>query len=167
MMGIVCTSIAELQQHLQHERTAGKRIISTNGCFDLLHTGHVRYLQQAKAFGDCLVVALNSDSSVKRFKSDLRPILPEAERAELLTALACVDYVIVFDETNPVDTLLAITADIHTKGADYTAETLPEAPALLKAGIELAFLPLIEGRSTSSIIAKIEALLQQKDATVC
>ncbi len=145
----------ELLKTLKPLREQGKTVVTTNGCFDLFHVGHLRYLQASKALGDILVVALNSDASVKTFKDDGRPIVPETERAELLTALRCVDYVTIFDATSPVDVLTAIAPDIHTKGADYTRETLPEAPALTLVGIEIAFIDLVEGRSTSSLIQAI------------
>lgn len=164
-MGHIAASFDELSDLLAPLRAAGQRIVSTNGCFDLLHVGHLRYLQAARALGDCLVVALNSDASVKQFKSDLRPILPQAERAELLAALNCVDFVLVFDAPSPIDTLLALKADVHAKGADYNDATLPEAPALAAAGIQRAYLPLVEGRSTSSIIAKILAISAQISVT--
>jgi rfaE bifunctional protein nucleotidyltransferase chain/domain len=145
----------ELLDTLKPLRQEGKTVVTTNGCFDLFHVGHLRYLQASKALGDILVVALNSDASVKTFKDDGRPILPQAERAELLTALRCVDYVTIFDARSPVDVLTAIAPDIHTKGADYTLETLPEAPALTAVGTEIAFIDLVEGRSTSSLIQAI------------
>jgi len=145
----------ELLEMLKPLRAEGKTVVTTNGCFDLFHVGHLRYLQASKALGDVLVVALNSDASVKTFKDDGRPILPQAERAELLTALRCVDYVTIFDATSPVDVLTAIAPDIHTKGSDYTLETLPEAPALTAVGTEIAFIDLVEGRSTSSLIHAI------------
>ena len=155
----------ELLEVLKPLRSAGKTVVTTNGCFDLLHVGHLRYLQASKALGDILVVALNSDASVKTFKDDVRPIVPEAERAELLTALRCVDYVTIFDATSPVDVLTAIAPEIHTKGADYTLETLPEAPSLTAVGTDIAFIDLVAGRSTSSLInAVVAAYAKQNPA---
>jgi rfaE bifunctional protein nucleotidyltransferase chain/domain len=148
-------TLDELLETLKPLRQAGKTIVTTNGCFDLFHVGHLRYLEASKALGDILVIALNSDASVKTFKDDGRPIVPQAERAELLSALRCVDYVTIFDATSPVEVLTAIAPDIHTKGADYTLETLPEAPALRAVGTEIAFIDLVEGRSTSSLIHAI------------
>jgi rfaE bifunctional protein nucleotidyltransferase chain/domain len=148
-------TLDELLETLKPLRQAGKTIVTTNGCFDLFHVGHLRYLEASKALGDILVIALNSDASVKTFKDDGRPIVPQAERAELLSALRCVDYVTIFDATSPVEVLTAIAPDIHTKGADYTLETLPEAQALTAVGTEIAFIDLVEGRSTSSLIQAI------------
>lgn len=151
-----------LSQNQLSDRLASSRgqskIVSTNGCFDLLHVGHVRYLQQARALGDKLIVALNTDASIKRLKGDSRPILPESERSELLAALDCVDWVVLFDEDTPVNVLKEIKPDIHVKGGDYTEDSLPETPVLKEVGAEIKFLPYIEGRSTSSIIEKIQSL---------
>jgi rfaE bifunctional protein nucleotidyltransferase chain/domain len=137
-------------------RDAGHRIVTTNGCFDLLHVGHVRYLQASKALGDVLIVALNSDASVKAFKGDKRPIVPQAERAEMLLALSCVDYVVIFDAPTPVETLQRIQPHVHTKGGQYTLETLPEYPALHAMGCNIQFIQMVEGRSTSSLIERIQ-----------
>jgi rfaE bifunctional protein nucleotidyltransferase chain/domain len=133
-------------------------LVFTNGCFDLLHVGHLRYLQEARKQGAALFVALNTDASVQRLKGPSRPILPEDERAEMLAALSCVDYVALFDEPTPEALLRAVRPDIYAKGGDYTLDTLPEAPVLKELGIEARFLTLVEGRSTSSIIEKIKTL---------
>jgi len=133
-------------------RREGKRIVHTNGCFDLLHVGHVRYLQQARALGDVLVVALNSDSSVRQLKGPTRPIITESERAEILAAFECVDCIIVFPELVPDEVIKALCPDVHVKGGDYTAETLPEAPLVRSLGGEIAIIPLVEGKSTTQII---------------
>ena len=140
---------------LQELKASGKRIVSTNGCFDLMHVGHLRYLQASKALGDILVVLLNSDASVKTFKDDKRPIVPELERAELLSALTCVDFVTIFDDTSPVSTLQAIVPDVHTKGGQYTLETLPEAPVLQAMNTQIEFIEMVEGKSTSTLIRAI------------
>jgi D-glycero-beta-D-manno-heptose 1-phosphate adenylyltransferase len=134
----------------------GKRIVTTNGCFDLLHVGHVRYLQASKALGDVLVVLVNSDASVKQFKGDERPIVSEEERLELLAALKCVDYTVLFDAPTPIEALKRIAPNIHTKGGQYTVETLPEYPVLNALGCDVQFINMVHGRSTSDIISKIQ-----------
>jgi len=136
-------------------KSQGKTIVTTNGCFDLMHVGHLRYLRASKAQGDVLIVALNSDASVKLFKDDERPIIPQDERAELLAALTCVDYVTIFDALTPMDVLKAVVPDIHTKGGQYTLETLPEAPELQAMGTRIEFIEMVDGKSTSQIIEKV------------
>lgn len=130
------------------------KIAATNGCFDILHVGHVKYLKEAKKCGDVLVVGLNSDVSVKMLKGETRPINPQNDRAEVLTALSCVDYVVIFDEISPIELLKSIKPDVYVKGADYTLETLPEAKPLLTLGIDIKFVDLVLGKSTSNIIKK-------------
>ena len=134
---------------------SGKTVVVTNGCFDILHVGHVRYLQKTKSFGDYSIVLLNSDKSVKSIKGPERPINNEQDRAEVLCALSCVDYVVLFDEDSPIDLLLQIKPDVHTKGADYTIETLPEAKGIMEAGGRIEFISFVEGKSTTSIIQKM------------
>lgn len=136
-------------------RSEGKKIVTTNGCFDLLHVGHVRYLQKSKSFGDILIVMLNSDMSVKRLKGDSRPLNNEQDRAEILCALSCVDYVVIFEEDTPRDLLDIIKPDIHTKGGDYTLETLPEADVIIKNNIKLELITFVEGKSTTNLINKM------------
>ena len=121
----------ELDNLLKKLREEGKTIVTTNGCFDILHVGHVRYLEKTKSFADVLIVALNSDKSVKSIKGDSRPINNENDRAEVLSGLKSVDYVVLFDEDSPIDLLLQIKPDVYTKGADYTVETLPEAKPIM------------------------------------
>ena len=115
---------------------SGKTVVTTNGCFDILHVGHVRYLQKTKSYADKLIVMLNSDISVKAIKGDSRPINCEADRAEILSALSCVDYVVLFDEKSPANLLEAIKPNVYTKGADYTLETLPERDVVLRNNIK-------------------------------
>ena len=146
----------ELDNLINKLRSENKTIVTTNGCFDILHVGHVRYLQKAKSFGDVLIVALNSDKSVKSIKGDSRPINNENDRAEVLSALRSVDYVVIFDEDSPVDLLLQIKPDVHTKGADYTIETLPEAKEIMAAGGRIEFISFVEGKSTTAIINKMK-----------
>ena len=130
------------------------KIAATNGCFDILHVGHVKYLSEAKKCGDILVVGLNSDASVKMLKGETRPINPQNDRAQVLAALSCVDYVVIFDEISPIELLKSIKPDVYVKGADYTVETLPEAKPLLDLGFEIKFVDFVAGKSTSNIIEK-------------
>lgn len=146
----------ELNALLSKLRKEGKTIVTTNGCFDILHVGHVRYLEKTKTFADVLIVALNSDKSVKSIKGDSRPINKEEDRAEVLSALKCVDYVVLFDEDSPIDLLLQIKPDVYTKGADYTIETLPEAKPIMENGGRVEFISFVEGKSTTSIINKMK-----------
>lgn len=133
----------------------GKKVVVTNGCFDILHVGHVRYLQKTKSYGDYLIVLLNSDKSVKSIKGEGRPINAELNRAEVLCALACVDFVVIFDESSPRDLIDEIKPDIYTKGADYSLETLPERDIIEKNGIKVEFIDFVEGQSTTNIINRI------------
>jgi rfaE bifunctional protein nucleotidyltransferase chain/domain len=137
----------------------GRRLVFTNGCFDLLHVGHVRYLQAARALGDALVVALNGDESVRALKGPTRPINLQDDRAEVLAALECVDYVTVFDTPRVTDVVSTIRPHIYAKGGDYTVESLDksEVAALQAAGAEIRILPLVPGKSTTSTIAKMSA----------
>lgn len=130
-------------------------IVTTNGCFDILHAGHVRYLKQAKALGDVLIVCLNSDKSVREIKGPTRPINSEEDRAEVIAALCSVNYVVVFEESTPVNLLDKIKPNIHVKGGDYTEETLPEAEIIKQGGGKVQFIPFLEGRSTTNVINKI------------
>ena len=145
----------ELNNLLKRLREEGKTIVTTNGCFDILHVGHVRYLEKTKSFADVLIVALNSDKSVKSIKGDSRPINNENDRAEVLSGLKSVDYVVLFDEDSPIELLLEIKPDVYTKGADYTVETLPEAKPIMEAGGRIEFISFVEGKSTTSIIEKM------------
>lgn len=145
----------DLPELLKHLKAQGKTIVTTNGCFDILHVGHVRYLQKTKTFADKMLVCLNSDSSVKQIKGPDRPINNEQDRAEILCALECVDYVVLFDETTPQNLLCEIKPDVHTKGADYTIETLPEAKSIMENGGRIEFISFVEGKSTTNVINKI------------
>ena len=149
----------ELGKVVGEAKAAGKTLVFTNGCFDILHVGHVRYLQQARAMGDLLVVGVNTDDSVRRLKGPERPINPESDRAELLAALECVDYVTLFPEDTPVDLILAIRPDIHVKGGDYKPEDLPEADAMRSVGGRIEIIPFSvtdsEGFSTTSTVRTI------------
>ena len=133
----------------------GKKIVFTNGCFDILHTGHAKYLKDSKKFGDILIVGLNSDASVKKLKGENRPINNQEDRAYLLNELKSVDYVVIFDENSPVDLLNIIKPDIYTKGADYTLSTLPEAPVVIQNGGRVEFITFVEGKSTTNVVKNI------------
>lgn len=134
---------------------SGKTVVVTNGCFDILHVGHVRYLQQTKSFADYSMVLLNSDKSVRSIKGPTRPINNELDRAEVLCALSCVDYVVLFDEDSPRNLLDEIKPDVYTKGTDYTMETLPEADIMRKNGTRVEFIKFVEGKSTTNVIKKV------------
>lgn len=146
----------KLDNIIKKLKSENKKIVFTNGCFDILHAGHVRYLKESKKFGDILIVGLNSDISVKKIKGESRPINPEMDRAEVLAGLEAVNYIVLFDETSPVKLLEEIKPDIYTKGADYTVETLPEAKTVLSYGGKIEFIKFLEGRSTTKIIDKIK-----------
>lgn len=148
---------SNIQNLLDDLRAEGKTIVTTNGCFDILHVGHVRYLQKTKTFADVMIVCLNSDVSVKKIKGPDRPINNENDRAEILCALECVDYVVMFDESSPENLLCEIKPDVHTKGADYTLETLPEAKSIMANGGRIEFISFVEGKSTTNVIKKIGA----------
>ena len=150
---------SRLKKAVEQAKAHGKTVVFTNGCFDILHIGHVRYLQDARALGDLLIVGVNSDDSVRRLKGPDRPVVPEFERVEILSALECVDYVSIFSEDTPVDLILAIKPDIHVKGGDYRPEDLPEADAVRSVGGRIEIVSYTstntEGRSTTNLIGKI------------
>ena len=135
-------------------REGGARVVFTNGCFDILHAGHVRYLAAARALGDVLILGLNSDASVRRLKGDERPVNSEADRAEVVGALKSVDYVVIFGEDTAEELIAKVRPAVYAKGGDYTLETLPEARIVESYGGEVAFIPLVAGKSTTNIIAR-------------
>jgi rfaE bifunctional protein nucleotidyltransferase chain/domain len=136
-------------------RSEGRRIVFTNGCFDLLHVGHLRYLREARAHGDVLVVGVNTDAGVRRLKGPSRPVVPEEERAELLAGLECVEYVTLFDEPLPDRAITLLRPHVHVKGGDYRAEELPEAETVRACGGEVVIVPLVPGRSTTDLVQRI------------
>ena len=138
-------------------RKQGKRVVFTNGCFDILHAGHVRYLTAARAFGDVLVLGLNSDSSGKRLKGETRPINSELDRAEVVGGLKAVDYVTIFDEQTAEKIISLVKPDVYVKGGDYTLDTLPEAKIVQSYGGKVEFIEMVAGRSTSNVIKKIQS----------
>lgn len=148
-------SIDELRAERARLRAAGKRLVLTNGCFDILHVGHVRYLASARKLGDALLVAVNSDRSVRELKGAGRPIMNEEERAELLAALGAVDYVTVFDDISPRALISEVLPDVLVKGGDYQLEEIHGREEVEAAGGQVLSLPFIEGASTTSIVEKI------------
>jgi D-beta-D-heptose 7-phosphate kinase/D-beta-D-heptose 1-phosphate adenosyltransferase len=148
----------ELVEARRQCHAAGRTVVFTNGCFDLLHPGHVRYLTQARALGDVLVVALNSDRAVRQLKGPSRPILNEHERAEIMAALSVVDFVTVFDDVSPLATIVALQPDILVKGGDWRLDAIIGREEVEAAGGQVRSLPFVEGSSTSSIIERIRAL---------
>jgi rfaE bifunctional protein nucleotidyltransferase chain/domain len=144
-----------LVARLTIEKAGGSRIVLANGCFDILHAGHVRYLEGARALGDVLVVGINSDEQVARLKGAGRPILPERERAELVASLQAVDLVTIFPEPTVTELLLAIKPDVHAKGTDYTEETVPERDVVRSFGGRVAIVGDPKDHSTSEILKKV------------
>jgi rfaE bifunctional protein nucleotidyltransferase chain/domain len=151
-------SILGLISERERLRREGKRLVFTNGCFDLLHPGHVSYLSQARALGDALVVALNSDRSVRSIKGEGRPILNQRERAEVIAALEAVDYVTIFDEETPREVIAAVLPDVLVKGGDWALDEIVGRDEVEAAGGKVLSLPYIEGSSTTDIIERIKKL---------
>lgn len=133
----------------------GQSLVFANGAFDLLHVGHVRYLQSARREGDFLLVAVNSDSSVRALKGEGRPIVPEGERAEVVAALACVDAVVIFPENSPASLIAELRPDVHAKGTDYTAESVPEREVVARAGGRVAIVGDPKDHATSDLVARL------------
>jgi D-beta-D-heptose 7-phosphate kinase/D-beta-D-heptose 1-phosphate adenosyltransferase len=148
-------TIESLAAHLGRLRSRGKRVVFTNGCFDLLHSGHVELLERAREHGDVLVVAINSDDSVRRLKGDGRPILGSGERARLLSAFTVVDFVCVFSEDTPLETIRKLEPDVLVKGADWKERGIVGQAEVEGRGGEVVALDLVEGRSTTGIIGRI------------
>ncbi len=142
-------------KEISQKKREGKQIVFTNGCFDLLHIGHIRYLTQAKALGDILIVGLNSDSSIKALKGENRPIISQAERKEMLLALKAVDFVEFFNEDNPLNLIKEIKPDILVKGGDWSVEQIIGSDFVNSYGGKTLSLQLVEGFSTSNIIDKV------------
>ena len=152
----------DLRRIIQDLKANGKRIIFTNGCFDLLHIGHVRYLEEAKSLGDIMVVGVNSDASVRGLKGPNRPILPEEERAEILSGLGCVDYVTIFDEPTPFNLISLLLPHVLVKGGDWTKEETVGWETVERTGGEVVILSFVEGASTSHLIETILKRFQKK-----
>jgi D-glycero-beta-D-manno-heptose 1-phosphate adenylyltransferase len=151
-------TIETLIKEREHHRREGKRLVFTNGCFDLLHPGHVRYLTEARSLGDALVVALNSDRSVRALKGEGRPILNQQERAEVIAALEAVDYVTIFDAETPRELIAAVLPDVLVKGGDWAVSEIVGREEVEGAGGRVLSLPYIEGSSTTDIIERIRKL---------
>jgi len=147
--------LAEIVQGL---KAAGKKVVFTNGCFDLLHVGHVRYLREARERGDVLVIGVNSDASVRAIKGPPRPVQPEADRAEILASLECVDYVTIFDEETPAELIAAIVPDVLVKGGDWPRDQIVGRDTVEAAGGTVTTIPLVEGRSTSELLKRLDSL---------
>ena len=157
MAGKVLTS-AQLVPILDRARTQKNRIVFTNGCFDLLHVGHTRYLQAAKALGDLLIVGVNSDASVRSLnKSPDRPIVGEAERAEVLAALNCVDYIVIFSEPDPLNLITTLQPDVLVKGGDWTVDRIVGRDVVERRGGTVKTIPLVSGKSTTALIQRIRS----------
>jgi D-glycero-beta-D-manno-heptose 1-phosphate adenylyltransferase len=154
--------LEKLQQRAKYLRTAGKRIVATNGCFDLLHVGHVRYLKAARALGGALIVGINGDASVRELKGQGRPVNNQNDRAEIVAALECVDLVAIFPELRATKFLELAAPDIYVKGGDYNADTLnvEEREVLRKIGAKIDIVPLERGYSTSDLLKRLSKLGQ-------
>jgi len=152
------SSILTLEQAIVRfgrEKRNGRRIVFTNGCFDLLHPGHLRGLEQARQLGDALIVGLNSDASVRQLKGEGRPVLPERERAEILAALECVDAVVIFEELTPRETITRLLPDVLVKGGDWPGDQIVGREEVEAAGGRVVSVPLLPGYSTSEILRRI------------
>ena len=148
-------SLSELKEIVDSLKKQGKKIGFTNGCFDLIHVGHIKYLRAAKKFADILIVAINSDKSVKSLKGNKRPLFPQNERAEILSAFEFVDYVVIFDELDPEKTISTLLPDVLVKGGDYKINEIIGRDTVTSHGGKVITIPEIEGKSTSDIIKKI------------
>jgi len=156
-------TLHELAEIVHQQRARGQRVVFTNGCFDLLHRGHTRLLQQARELGDLLIVGLNSDASVQRVKGRFRPVLSQEERAEVLSALAAVDYVVIFEEADPGPTISALQPDVLVKGADWPKEAIVGRETVEGRGGRVVTVPLVEGSSTTDLIQRILAKADQSE----
>jgi D-beta-D-heptose 7-phosphate kinase/D-beta-D-heptose 1-phosphate adenosyltransferase len=151
-----------LKDNVDELRRQGKKIAFTNGCFDILHVGHTRYLRQAREKGDVLILALNSDASVRRIKGEKRPLIPQDERAELLSCLEFVDYVTLFDESTPLNLILYLKPDVLIKGGDWPEDQVVGRREVLSWGGTVSIIPEIPGASTTNIVDKILAVYRDK-----
>jgi D-beta-D-heptose 7-phosphate kinase/D-beta-D-heptose 1-phosphate adenosyltransferase len=147
-----------LQKKLEELRKKGNKIAFTNGCFDILHVGHIRYLREAKKTADVLVLALNSDSSVRSIKGEKRPLVTENERAEILAALEFIDFVTIFEESTPLELINYLKPDILIKGGDWLEENVVGRKEVMKWGGRVAIIPEVEGKSTTNVVEKIKNL---------
>jgi rfaE bifunctional protein nucleotidyltransferase chain/domain len=148
-------TIAKAQTIRRQAKAAGKKVVFTNGVFDILHRGHVEYLQKARELGDLLILGLNSDASVRSIKGPKRPLCPQEDRAIVLSALACVDHIVLFDEDTPQKLIEALVPDVLVKGADYSVEQIVGSDVVLKNGGKVLPIELTPGKSTTGLIKKI------------
>jgi rfaE bifunctional protein nucleotidyltransferase chain/domain len=147
--------LANIQQRIAEHRARGQRVVMANGCFDILHVGHVRYMEGARREGDVLVVCVNSDSSECRLKGAGRPVLLQDARAQLVAALGCVDYVVIFEDLTVEPLLHALRPDVHAKGTDYTHDTVPEREVAAKLGIRVAIVGDPKDHSTTELLGRL------------
>jgi len=152
-----------LKEKVDSLRKAGKRAVFTNGCFDLIHIGHIHLLQQAREQGDCLVVAVNSDSSVRQIKEPGRPVVPEGQRAEVVAALGCVDWVTIFAEPDPLVLIRLLKPDVLVKGTDWSEEEIVGAPDVIEAGGQVLRIPLVPEISTSVMVERMHSAFRKED----
>jgi rfaE bifunctional protein nucleotidyltransferase chain/domain len=154
----------DARRTVQQVQAQGRKVVFTNGCFDLLHVGHVRYLQAARDLGDFLVLGLNDDASVRRLgKGPGRPLTPQSDRAEILAALACIDAVVIFSQDTPLELIQTLRPNVLVKGGDYTPEDIVGQPEVLSWGGEVHVIPFVPGKSTSSLIDRIKQLSRSED----
>lgn len=154
-------SLEELAKEIRHARQQGKTVVSTSGCFDILHAGHVTYLEEAKARGDLLVVLLNSDSSVRALKGSTRPVVPEEERAVVVAGLGSVDYVCIFSDRTPCGIIDRVQPDIVIKGGDYAGKKIPEMDSVAAYGGKVEYVNVVDGCSTTNIVEKIKRTMEE------
>ena len=153
--------INDLKVIVEKERKKGRKVVFANGCFDILHVGHIRYLKEAKELGDMLIVAINSDSSAKKLKGNGRPVTPENERAEIVAAIEYVDYVTIFNEPDVSSLLLTLKPDIHAKGTDYTENSVPEVDTVRAYGGSVAITGDKKERSSTNLISNIKSQISK------
>jgi len=153
-----CTPLPEAQKKLEEWHLQGKRIVFTNGCFDLLHPGHIDYLQKSRTLGDVLIIGLNDDDSVRRLKGPTRPINPLPDRTIMLTALKPVDMVVAFPEDTPLELIKSLMPDVLVKGGDYEPDSIAGAKEVRESGGEVIVMPFVGGHSSSALIARIQGL---------
>lgn len=156
-------SLSQLKKIIKEEKRKGKRVVLANGCFDLIHVGHIRYLKESRKKGDILVLALNSDSSIRKLKGEGRPVLDEKERVEILSSFSFIDYITVFEEKNVKKVLLALRPEIHAKGTDYTVETVPEKETVRNYGGEIVITGGPKVKSTSQLIKQIVTTIKSQN----
>lgn len=156
-MSLKLKTLVELKGIVAKAKSDGKKTVFTNGCFDILHRGHVHVLREAKALGDVLIVGINSDRSVKAIKGTARPVLPETDRVELIGAMEMVDYVVLFDQPDPYEVIQALRPDVLAKGGDWGTDKIIGADIVQQAGGKVAVIPYLEGFSTSEIIERIRS----------